>query len=484
MSAAEPSSRVSRAALTWLPVAVLVGCLVAVLRLAARPLANPDTYFHLRFGEELLSGRWSLRDPGSVSSFATRDWLPTQWLPQVVVAWLEEHLGLAAVAWFSGLQMVLLLAALVWVCRRHGDLVTVALVVPLTLAACSPALSMRPQVLSYALMLLVVHAWLRAAGTGRAPWVVVPLTWLWACWHGMWPFALVVGMTGLLATALHLRPRAGVLARQAGVVALCAVAAALTPVGPGLYGAVLTVSGRARYFAEWGEPDYTSVHGAVLLLLGLPAVVVGLRRTTAWPPTLFLGLALGLALYSNRTMPLAAVTLAPLTAAALQVLLRRPVTPPGRRGQVAGAGTAVLALAVLAAVVPQTSDRPPAEDAWVAEELGALPPGTKVLNEWGDGGYVMWAHPHLDLLMHGYGDTFTTAELDRNVDIRELERGWDDLVRDTGVEVAFLRTDHPLTYALAQQGWRVVRSSEDVTLLEPPPGWSARGGDSSGSAED
>ena len=104
-------------------------------------------------------------------------------------------------------------------------------------------------------------------------------------------------------------------------------------------------------------------------------------------------------------------------------------------------------------------------------ELGALPPGTVVLNDWGDGGYVMWAHPQLHLVMHGYGDTFTTEELARNVEILDLERGWQDLVRDTGAEVAFLRTDHPLTAALEDAGWRVERTSEDVELLTAPTDW-------------
>ena len=66
------------------------------------PLTNTDTYFHLRFGHEFLDGGWSLCDPGSVSSFGTNDWVPTQWLPQVVMAQIEDWFGLAGVAWFQG----------------------------------------------------------------------------------------------------------------------------------------------------------------------------------------------------------------------------------------------------------------------------------------------------------------------------------------------------------------------------------------------
>jgi len=75
--------------------------------------------------------------------------------------------------------------------------------------------------------------------------------------------------------------------------------------------------------------------------------------------------------------------------------------------------------------------------------------------------------------MHGYGDTFTTEELERNVDILDLERGWQDLVRGTGAQVAFLRTDHPLTAALEDAGWIVEETSEEVELLSAPAGWDA-----------
>jgi hypothetical protein len=461
---------VSRAARVWLPSLVLMGSVVALLRVAAQPLDNPDTYFHLRFGHEFLHG-WSLRDPGSVSTFATRDWLPTQWLPQVLMAWAEERCGLAAVAWFSGMQLVLLVLAVTYTCRRRADIVVVAFVVPLALAACWPALSMRPQVMSYAFMALVVHAWWQAALSGRRPWLLVPLTWLWAMCHGMWPFSLVVGAVGILAAVLHRRPGRAEVLRQVGVLAACAVAAALTPVGPGLYTAVLAVTDRARFFGEWSAPDLTSTYGGPLLVLGAVALLVHLRRGADWPRTLLLGLGLGLALYSSRTVPLAAVTLAPLACDALQQLVRRPAALVSRREARLGVAVAVVGLGILAAVTPHTADRPAKEVTALEDDLDALPAGTPVLNDWGDGGFVMWAHPQLDLLMHGYGDTFTIAELDRNSDILDLERGWQDLVRGTGAQVALLRTDHPLTAALEDEGWLVQERDDDVELLTAPDDW-------------
>ena len=67
-----------RSVVTGLACLVMAGTFGVLVGLAALPLDNNDTYFHLRFGHEFLSGAWSIRDPGSVSSFATADWVPTQ----------------------------------------------------------------------------------------------------------------------------------------------------------------------------------------------------------------------------------------------------------------------------------------------------------------------------------------------------------------------------------------------------------------------
>src|SRR3954464_6718714 len=96
----EPPVRHARAR-TVLAGLVVVGILVTLVADCARTLSNTDTYFHLRFGQEFLHG-WSLRHPGSVTTFATRDWVPTQWLSEIVMARTEDWFGLAGVAWVSG----------------------------------------------------------------------------------------------------------------------------------------------------------------------------------------------------------------------------------------------------------------------------------------------------------------------------------------------------------------------------------------------
>jgi hypothetical protein len=131
-------------------------------------------------------------------------------------------------------------------------------------------------------------------------------------------------------------------------------------------------------------------------------------------------------------------------------------------------------LAALAAIVPHSSNEPPPQPSWVEPAMSALPPGTKVFGEWDWGGYLMWRYPQLDLLMHGYGDTFTNAELQRNIDITGMAPGWDDQLRATGCTIAVLRPDDPVAYALERQlHWTVVHRSAAIEELRAPAGWAS-----------
>lgn len=444
------------------------------VRLAAAPLSNNDTYFHLRFGSEFLH-HWSLRHPGSVSTFATSAWVPTQWLPEEIMARVDETFGLAGVSWLFGVLLVALLSTLYLVARRWVEPLVAVLLVVLALGASSAeGLSMRPQMLSFLMIAITAAAWLRTREDGRLRWWLIPMTWLWAMTHGMWPIGIVIGVIAVAALALDRdlpRPR---LLKAVLVPVLSGVAAALTPVGPALYGAVLGVGSRAQYFSEWNSPDYKNPTCILLgLLLALTVVITVRSGRASWLDLALLLLAAGCAVYSWRTVPVAAMILVPLAAA------QASPSEPEARGRVprferllvaAGAAVALIAIAI---AVPHTSSAPPSQPAWVDPALSTLPSGTRVVDAWDWGGYLMWRYPQLDLLMHGYGDTFTTAELQRNTDIETLASRWDEQLRATGCTVAVLRPMSPLSYALIhQEHWTVVHQSSTIEELRAPPGWT------------
>jgi hypothetical protein len=450
--------------------ALYFALMLAMVRQAAARLGNTDTYFHLRFGSEFLD-HWSLWHPGSVTTFATASWVPTQWLPEIVMAKTEQWFGLAGVAWLYGLMLVSFVATLYLVARRWvGPLLSVTLTA-FALFAASHALSMRPQVLSFILVVVTTAAWLRTREDGRVRWWLIGVTWVWAMVHGMWPVGIVIGglvVAGMAADRSF--PRA-TLQRLALVPLLSAVAAALTPVGPGLYGALVAVQSRSSFFSEWGAPEYTDAACIGLGVMLAGAVLLYIRnRNLAYVDLALLMLAAGCAVWSWRTVPVAAMILVPLTG--VQIAQLRRSTRVGRRERALVGVASVVALGVLALAVPHTSDQPPSQPAWVDPALSSLPAGTKVVDSWDWGGYLMWRYPQLDLLMHGYGDTFTVSELQRNTDIVGLAPGWDTELRETGCTIAVLRPNSSLSYALIhQEHWTVLHRSTNIIELRAPPGW-------------
>ncbi len=451
-----------------------LGTLVAITWHAGQSLTNGDTYFHLRFGHEFLTGHWSLPHPGSVTSFGTNDWVPTQWLPQIAMAQAEDWFGLPGVAWLQGL-LHLALAVTLWViARRHAGPLVAAMILILGLFAASPGLSMRPQVISYLLVAVTTAAWMSSRADGRARWWLVPLTWVWAMCHGMWPVGIVIGLVAVVGIALDRGlPRRDLL-KLAAVPVASAVAAALTPVGPALYPAVLLVGSRGQYFAEWLPPDFTRPANVALLVLF--ALVLGrmLRRRSAssWTEILLVGLAFAWAVYATRTTEVAAMMLVPLTASALGELTH--AERPQRRETLAVVLSAVVCLVALAVAVPRSVDDAPKDPPWAAT-LDDLPAGTKVLDDWGGGGYFMWRWPQLDLVMNGYGDIYTDDELARNFRMDATNPGWVASVQSTGARYALLKPGSRLAYALEDlEDWKVLHRSDDLVLLTAPPDWPSR----------
>ncbi len=478
MSERPPAARgdmVSRS-IRWMPYVLLAGLLGGLVRWVSPAVSNPDTFFHLRFGHEFLSGDWSLWNPGHVTDFGQRDWVPTQWASQMLMAAFESVFGLPGVVWLSGTAVLVTVTAVFVIARRYADPLPSVLVTILAVLAISVNLTGRPQVASYLLILVITHAWLRTAQDLRPRWWLIAATWAWASLHGMWPIGAVIGLVVVLGIALDNRDRLGelrpVLLRLLAVPLLSLVAAGLTPVGPRLYGAVLLVGGRAKFHDEWSPTDFHEREPAVVAVVIVLILVIWLRgRRPDWVHLLLLLLAAGWSAYAFRTVPVAVMITVPLFAAALQSLLGTSRPGPRRERTVVGS-LLLTAVVLLAVVVPVTADRAARVPSWVDPALDRLPAGTAILDSGSFGGYLMWRHPELAPTSDGYTDAYTTKYLQDQLDIVELRRGWDVLLRTYGARYALLPTRAKLAYALVRfEDWKVLHASEGLTLLEAPEGW-------------
>jgi hypothetical protein len=472
-----PASTVSRL-LSWMPYILLAGLLLGLVRIGSAPVGNPDTFFHLRYGHEFLHG-WSLWDPGHVSTLGHRDWVPTQWASQVLMALMESAFGLAGVAWLTGVAVLATVVTVFLVARRYADPLPAVVVTLLAVVALTGNLTGRPQVVSFLLVVVTTHVWLQTAHDLRPRWWLVPLTWVWAMVHGMWPIAAVIGLVTVAGIALDNWPRRRelrpVLLRLLAVPVLSLVAAALTPVGPQLYGAVLLVGGRAKFHDEWGPTNFREFQPAVVGLLVVVTLLVWLfahsDERPDWVSVLLLLLAAAWCAYTQRTVPVGAMIAVPIAAAAVQTLVGRRRAGPRREGTVVAAIT-LAALALLTALVPFTADRPASVPGWVNPALDRLPDGTTLQTTDVMGGYVLWRHPDLNPVIDGYSDAYTTRHLQQQLDLLGLKRGWDTTLRRNHVRYALLPTRSDLAWTLRRfQDWKVLHTSKDVVMLEAPEGW-------------
>jgi len=158
-----------------MPSLVFVGTLGFLVQWSTRQRVNADTYFHLRLGHEFLK-HWAPWNPGSVTPYATREWLPSQWLSQVAMAAVENLWGLEGVVWLSGAVMILYTVVVLRACRRESSLLVAATLTIVVLAASTPSLSARPQVISFVLTAVTVSAWMRTSRDGRVRWWLIPVT--------------------------------------------------------------------------------------------------------------------------------------------------------------------------------------------------------------------------------------------------------------------------------------------------------------------
>ena len=439
---------------------------------AAMPLDNSDTWFHLRIGRELL-GPWSLRHPGQLSSFGNAHWLPTQWSTEMLAAQVEKWFGLPGVAWLFGALFLTFVVALYLLCRRQAEPLPATVATGLAVIGATAQLSARPQVVTLIFLVLVVGSWLRSERTGKAPWLLVPLTWLWATAHGMWTLGVVVGVVFCVGLVLDRAVDRRVALRMFAVPLLSVVAACLTPVGPALLGTQLAVGARSSMIGEWAATSFREIPAfTVAVMIGL----VVLRWAVAgskvrWTHVLLLLLACGEAMLVGRMVSCAGVLVAPLLAAALQGALggREVAGRLPRFEALALAGGTLALLVGLAVAVPATADHPGNVPDGFGNRLAALPAGSPVAVEDGTGAWIEWKYPRLNPVIDGMLDAYSVDYISRYADYVGVKPGWQTFLADSKAKVAIVKNGSALSDAMRRQlHWREIARDGRWVFLEAP----------------
>src|SRR3954465_2504085 len=443
--------------------------LVAVVQVA-RPIGDPDTFWHLAAGDRLRA-TWSFNGPDPWSTMSSQPWRLHEWLPELLMSAMQQLGGLPGGAWVLPLGGAVIGITLWRATRPGASLLASAAVTSVALVAMSQSLSLRPHLLSFAFAVAFTAAWIRSAVDARPRWWLVPVTWVWACTHGMWFFGVVIGVVALLGIALDRAVTRRQWLRLALVPLASVAAAALTPTGPALLLSPFAVNETTQFIEEWMPPSLRQPGFLAFLALAGAVVLVWARsrHRARWTDILLVGLAIGLALLYSRTVAVGAAVIAPVAAATIQGLLPADREPVTRREVGLTVGLPPLGLLVAALVLPSRAALP----TWGANDLdaplAALPQDTVVCNDYDIGGWLIWRHPNLRPTIDGRIEIYATNHVTQHLDFQQAAPGWQSYLSRTGCDYALLAKDAPVVEALQQQSrWSVVQRGSTYVLLRAP----------------
>ena len=169
--------------------AMLVGATFAVVQSFS---VDPDMWWHIRTGELILSThRWATTDPYSYTS-AGAPWMSCEWLGDVVFAVVYRLGGLRGLeVLLIALASAVMLALYGFATLRSGSCKAAFLVSAVFLALANASFNLRPQMLGYLFLILMLIALeLFRQGKQRPLWLLPVLFLFWVNTHGSWIIGL------------------------------------------------------------------------------------------------------------------------------------------------------------------------------------------------------------------------------------------------------------------------------------------------------
>lgn len=484
-----PSLSTSWGLMAWLlvPVAAIM---------AVGPVREPDVYWHIRMGQDILATGRLGGDPSWTYGPAESSWRTTQ-----AGAELLLHLAYAWASWPGIMLLRVLLAAavvaslvlaLAAVMGRRGRLPVdraVAIVALLTAAMAPSLVQERPQSLSLLLLPWIGVLVLRVLYADRWPrwWVIGPVVMVWSWFHGS---AVVVAPVLALAAIIHavgmggrswIRFAGTTLGRGWAVLVAVLVAPVVGPLGLDYYAQALKIqvaaSGR---IVEWQPPAANSVVVwlvlALIALWGIAVVHLAARSGAIWrsmrADALLIAVLLVLMTSANRYVAVGVLVVGPLVA---RRVAQAWTGPPRRLEEVhPGFSAVILALtsiaAVLVAVMASVNVRPVGtEYPWrIWQGLAAQAGERRAFVDYtlgGQAGLLGEATVSID----GRADRYGGAVIDANRAFVAGRDGWEVTLADYPGTTDVVIPDYAgMGQRLEDAGWSVACTDAGYTWLTAP----------------
>jgi hypothetical protein len=410
---------------TWALIGALI-VLVGALALCLDRFHNGDFYLSLMSGRFVAQHGFATHDPFSTISQGGT-WLNQQWLSELAFFRVSEAFGPTGLTVLYALLITAPLALLLWLCRRKGWPMLVAVATfyfPGVLAVIHPRAAGFTVLIFTLLVALLVALWGRGgAKSGQrqawwAPLAILALFALWANLHGGFIAGfLLLGLATVGLAIDHWRgiPGSVPLSRVAvlGLVAVLAAAivTVATPLGSAIWDYLLSFQNQAISLAstEWQSAFSSPLAVVYLSLAACFAAWMWVRSPQPRRATTLLVTAgfLVFAGYSGRNI----ICIGPILA--LQVAWTAPNrAPTPLRGPVALFGAAAAAAALVWAVVLGPARDDPTLGFPVADYAIAHPPKHgRIVTYAGVGSYINWRSPNTPVVLNGWLEQYTPQEL-------------------------------------------------------------------------
>ena len=476
---------------------------LALFVMAAREIADPDFWWHLRTGQFIVETRTIPH--GDIFSFtnAGRPWVTHEWLSEVLMFALYA-LGSFPALILAFAAIIALTFAFVYArCAGKPYIATPALL--LAALATAPTWGARPQMIS----LLLTSVFLYILDKRRdLLWTLPLLMILWVNLHSGYALGLViiaVYLFGAIVSQFAIRNsrfkiqgtssapftlhalRSSPLASLVLVFVLSFAAVVLNPNGAAMYVypfETLTSPTMQAYIQEWFSPDFHQIEFqpfAWLLIGTLAAIAFAGKRVKLTQTILLAGFGYA-ALRSARNIPIFAIIAAPILAEQLWYLIESRgwanalATTRARvtRGMaivnwlllalIVAAGAARVATVVTNQRTVERAKYPAA----AVDFLQAQKYSGALYNAYSWGGYLIWRlYPETRVFIDGRADVYGDAFIE-NVYLKAYRGGtdWRAPLDQYGVRVVLVELNAPLAVQLNREAeWQKVYADEQAVIF-------------------
>lgn len=466
MSGIAPAPRSSRQFGLSLP--LVAGLAVYAVALAAgdRILDDPDPYWHIVAGNWIVAHHAVPHQDIFSHSVLGTPWVPHEWLAEIAMAALYNHLGWAGLVVAAALSLAAAVALLLRVLLHYLEPPYALIATIMAWGLCQPHLLARPHVFTLPILVLWISNLVAARSDNKAPslWAVLLMV-LWTNLHG--GYLLGIALAFLFAGEMVLdQPDWRALRAQAFgwsvFLVLSVFAAFVTPNGIAgvlLPFRLLSMGSVMAMVTEWQAPNFQDPQPLEpwLMLALLGALSFGIRLPVTRTALLLLLLHLSLAhrRFAEILGLAAPLLVAPSLAPQLASLAAKPIwislfklAKPANAGGLALAGGIAVVLAGGAVRIGVAHDSTRFTPAAAVDFVQARHISGPVFNDYNFGGYLIFVGiaPFIDGRADMYGDSF----VERYRDIAALPE---------------LLAQYRITWTLLQP------KDARVALLDHLPGW-------------